>query len=87
MVNKTYLEKNMNKAGKDHYNLLQAMKHEWDNPPKGFNPSYDPIKQEAHYRKEKMIKSKLDDYHRTLKRVPNDEYYDLMDAYEEQLRK
>ena len=87
MVNKTYLEKNMNKAGKDHYNLLQAMKHEWDNPPKGFNPSYDPIKQEAHYRKEKMIKSKLDDYHRTLKRVPNDEYYDIMDAYEEQLRK
>ena len=87
MVNKTYLEKNMNKAGKDHYNLLQAMKHEWDNPPKGFNPSYDPIKQESHYRKEKMIKSKLDDYHRTLKRVPNDEYYDLMDAYEEQLRK
>ena len=82
-----YLEKNMNKAGRDHYNLLQAMKHEWDNPPKGFNPSYDPIKQEAHYRKEKMIKSKLDDYHRTLKRVPNDEYYDLMDAYEEQLRK
>ena len=77
----------MNKAGKDHYNLLQAMKHEWDNPPKGFNPSYDPIKQEANYRKEKMIKSKLDDYHRTLKRVPNDEYYDLMDAYEEQLRK
>ena len=77
----------MNKAGRDHYNLLQAMKHEWDNPPKGFNPLYDPIKQEAHYRKEKMIKSKLDDYHRTLKRVPNDEYYDLMDAYEEQLRK
>lgn len=77
----------MNKAGRDHYNLLQSMKHEWDNPPKSFNPSYDPIKQEAHYRKEKMIKSKLDDYHRTLKRVPNDEYYDLMDAYEEQLRK
>jgi len=77
----------MNKAGRDHYNLLQAMKHEWENPPKGFNPSYDSVKQEAHYRKEKMIKSKLDDYHRTLKRDPNDEYYDLMDAYEEQLRK
>jgi hypothetical protein len=77
----------MTKLEKDIWNWSQALKHEWENPPKAFNPLYDPIKQEAHQRKEKMIKSKLDDYHRTLKRVPNDEYYDLMDAYEEQLRK
>ena len=74
------------KAGRDHLALMNEMAYQWANPPRGFNPNYDPIKVEALARKEKMIKSRLDDYHRTLKRVSNDEYYDLMDAYELQLR-
>lgn len=75
------------KAGRDHYDLLETMKYEWDNPPKGFNPSYDPINADKLNRKEKMFKEQLNNYHKTLKHVPNDEYYDLMDAYEANLRK
>ena len=74
------------KAEREHLALFNHFAELWANPPRGFNSSYDPVKQEAIKRKERLIKSKLDDYHRTLKRVPNDEYYDLMDAYEAQLR-
>ena len=75
------------KAGRDHYNLLQAMQYEWDNPPAGFNSQYDPIKAEKHKRIEKLVKAGLDVYHSTLKRVGMDEYYDLMDVREAELRK
>ena len=76
----------MCKAGKDHYFLTQFFAEQWANPPRWFNPSYDPVKQDAIKRKERVIKDKLDAYHRELKHVPNDEYYDLMDAYELTLR-
>jgi hypothetical protein len=75
------------KLAKDHYNLLQAMKYQWDNPPAGFNSQYDSVKVEKYKRTEKLIKKELDAYHLTLKRVPNDEYYDLMDSFEAELRK
>jgi hypothetical protein len=74
------------KAGREHYNLLQAMKYQWENPPAGFNSQYDPIKAEKHKRIEKLVKAGLDAYHSTLKRVGMDEYYDLMDVREKELR-
>ena len=75
------------KIARDHYNLLQAMKHEWENPPRGFNSSYDPSKTEKLIRYERMIKETLNDYHAKLKRLPNDIYYDLMNRREVELRK
>ena len=76
----------MSKAGKDHYFLTQHFAEQWVNPPRGFNSSYDPVKQDAIKRKERVIKDKLNAYHTELKHVPDDEYYDLMDAYELKLR-
>ena len=76
----------MCKAAKDHYALTQFFAEQWANPPRGFNASYDPVKQDAIKRKERVIKDRLDAYHRELKHVPNEEYYDLMDAYELRLR-
>lgn len=74
------------KAARDHYAVTQLFAEQWANPPKGFYSEYDPVKQEAIKRKERAIKDKLDLYHRELKHTPNDEYYDLMDAYELKLR-
>lgn len=74
------------KAGREHYNLLQAMKYQWENPPAGFNSQYDAVKAEKHKRVEKLVKAGLDAYHLTLKRVGMDEYYDLMDVREKELR-
>jgi hypothetical protein len=74
------------KAGRDHYELTQHFAEQWANPPRGFNASYDAVKQDAIKRKERAIKDKLNAYHTELKHVPNDEYYDLMDAYELKLR-
>jgi hypothetical protein len=75
------------KAHKEHLALINHMQYQWDNPPAGFNSQYDAVKAEKHKRIEKSIKSQLDAYHSTLKRVPNDEYYDLMDIREAELRK
>ena len=74
------------KAAKEHLALTNHFAELWANPPRSFNPSYDPIKQEAIKRKERAIKEKMDSYHRELKHTPNNEYYDLMDAYELKLR-
>jgi hypothetical protein len=75
------------KAQKEHYALTQLFKEQWENPPAGFNSQYDAVKAEKYNRTEKLIKKELDAYHLTLKGVPNDEYYDLMDAREKELRK
>jgi hypothetical protein len=75
------------KAQKEHYALTQFFQEQWDNPPAGFNSQYDSVKAEKHMLIEKLVKVGLDAYHLTLKRIPNDEYYDLMDARETELRK
>lgn len=74
------------KAAREHLALTNHFAEMWANPPRGFNSSYDPVKQEIIRSKERAIKEKLDLYHRELKYIPNDEYYDLMDAYEARLR-
>jgi hypothetical protein len=75
------------KAHKEHLALIQHFKEQWDNPPAGFNSQYDAVKVAKHKRIEKNIKEQLDVYHSTLKRVGMDEYYDLMDIREAELRK
>lgn len=74
------------KAAREHLALTNHFAELWANPPKGFNSSYDPVKQESIKRRERAIKDRLDLYHRELKHIPNDDYYDLMDAYEAKLR-
>lgn len=76
----------MSKEARNHYAITQFFAEQWANPPKWFNSSYDPVKQDVIKRKERSIKDKLNAYHTELKHVPNDEYYDLMDAYELKLR-
>jgi hypothetical protein len=79
------------KAAREHYALNQFFQEQWANPPAGFNSlSSDPVKIAEYKRKERIernIKDQLNVYHSTLKRVPNDEYYDLMDIREAELRK
>jgi hypothetical protein len=79
------------KAARDHYELTQFFHEQWTSPFAGFGSlGVDPVKVAAFKRKERIerdIKDQLNVYHSTLKRVPNDEYYDLMDIREAELRK
>jgi hypothetical protein len=64
-----------------------AMDYEWRYPPAPFNPTYDAIKAAKKAKVDKIVKEQLDRYHRTLKHIPNNEYYDLMELRELELRK
>ena len=71
------------KEAKDHNDLLEHMKYQWDNPPSFFfNPLYDAEKAARRKRMNLVIKDDLDKLHRELRHKSNDEYYDLMDARE-----
>jgi len=72
--------------GKRHLALSNLYQEMWGNPPAPFNPAFDQTKATKKAAVEKKIKASLDEYHKTLKRVPNDEYYALMDAREAELR-
>lgn len=71
-------------------NIPSHFEYWWNNPPAPFNPLVTEevlAERKRKARLEKRIKAELDEYHKTLKHLPNDEYYDKMDAKEEQLRK
>lgn len=65
--------------------LEKTFEYLWNNPPAPFNSLYDAEKQKKIKTNEAFIKKALDEYHKQLKHVPNDEYYDLMDAREAEL--
>ncbi|MFA6199195.1 MAG: hypothetical protein WC679_02150 [Bacteroidales bacterium] len=78
------------KAIRERIALEDHFMYQWNNPPAPFNPAItDEVlaKRKVKARIEKIIKDYLNDYHKTLKHLNNDDYYDAMDKKEAELRK
>jgi hypothetical protein len=67
--------------------FLAYMEAMHNNPPALFNKHYDEAADNKRKAIAAKIKDALDAYHKELKHVPNDEYYDLMDIREAELKK
>lgn len=72
--------------GKNDYKGVDIFENEWNNPPPPFNPLYDGEAAKQRRKNEAFIKNALDEYHKRLKHLSNDDYYDLMDKKEKELR-
>ena len=66
--------------------LEQHFMDMWNNPPAPFNPLYDAEAAKQRRKNEAFIKNALDAYHKSLKHLNNDDYYDAMDKKEKELR-
>lgn len=68
------------------YDAVGIFEYWWNNPPPPFNPLYDAEDAKQRRKNEAFIKNALDEYHKSLKHLNNDDYYDVMDAKEKELR-
>lgn len=71
---------------KKEYVGVGIFENEWNNPPAPFNPLYDAEAAKQMRKNEAFIKNALDAYHKSLKHLNNDDYYDAMDKKEKELR-
>jgi hypothetical protein len=71
---------------KKEYTGVGMFEYEWNNPPSPFNPLFNAEEAKKRCINEVIIKKALDEYHKSLKHLNNDDYYDAMDAKENELR-